>query len=196
MLKSNLTRRALVASAAAVPAVALPGLASDEDRELFALGFELDQVAADWLRQFKKDRARLAEVEARIEAATGIPRDQRPPSVLPAEYTKHPDLPGAAYWRTADQLWNEMGPTLGPNGEDLGEKIWNEIHERLFPLAERIVTFRPKTIAGLAIVALAASLLCADEWDMSDDWRSFERQMIEVMCAFCGVIPAPEQVHI
>jgi hypothetical protein len=84
MLKSNLTRRAFVAGAAGVPVIALPARATDEDTEQLALGVQLDRVAADWLRQQKIDLARLAEWKARLEAATGIPFDQRPQPVFPS----------------------------------------------------------------------------------------------------------------
>jgi hypothetical protein len=71
---------------------------------------------------------------------------------------------------------------------------WNAIHGRMWPIAERIMTFRPKTAAGLAIVARAASFACSDWFDDEDEQSMLDRSIIEAMCAFCGVTPLPAEV--
>jgi hypothetical protein len=76
MSKSTLTRRALVASTAAVPAAAalsLPAVADTADAELFRLGVALDRIEQDWIAQAEIDVKRNAQWEAACEAA-GLPR--------------------------------------------------------------------------------------------------------------------------
>jgi hypothetical protein len=54
MSKSTLTRRALVASTAALPAaaaVSLPAGADTTDAELLRLGVALDRIEQDWIAQ-------------------------------------------------------------------------------------------------------------------------------------------------
>jgi hypothetical protein len=68
----------------------------------------------------------------------------------------------------------------------------SDIYKRMWPLANRIMTFRPKTMAGLAIVARAASYTCAEAfWSDSEEGEEgfYERKAIEAMCHFAGVTP-------
>jgi hypothetical protein len=104
----------------------------------------------------------------------------------------HPDEAAVAYSRVWHRIADELFP-CGPNGEDLGAMAWADIHDRLAPLADRIMEHRPKTVAGLAIVARAASYV-GSEWfeDLEDEERG--RAIIEAMCAFCGVTPLPVEV--
>jgi hypothetical protein len=81
---------------------------------------------------------------------------------------------------------------LGPNGEELDP--WEDIHGRMWPLASDIMTFRPKTVAGLAIVARAASFAREDWFNDEHDESETGRSIIEAMCAFCGVTPLPAEI--
>jgi hypothetical protein len=51
-------------------------------------------------------------------------------------------------------------------------------------------------VAGLAIVARAASFTRADWFDpgLDDEEQQGDRAAIEVLCAFCGVTPLPAEV--
>jgi hypothetical protein len=65
----------------------------------------------------------------------------------------------------------------------------------MVPIANRIMEHRPKTVAGLAIFARATSFVHADVFDLEDlmgDERT--REVVEAMCAFCGVTPLPAEV--
>jgi hypothetical protein len=192
---SKLSRRTLVATAAVLPALAVPAgaaLASDEDPELLALGVEFEKAAVDWVRQRRSDQVNNDEWDARVEAATGIPRDQAPKIVVPAFLEDHPDKSAVAYSR----VWHRIADELyrGPNGEDLSELAWNDIHDRMWPLAKRIMGHRPKTLAGLAVLARAASFAREDWFDDEHEKSGTGRSIIEAMCAFCGVTPLPAEV--
>jgi hypothetical protein len=192
---SKLSRRTLVATAAVLPALVVPAgaaLASDEDPELLALGVEFEKAAVDWVRQRQSDRANSDEWDARVETASGIPRDQAPKIVAPAFWEDHPDKAAIAYSRVWIQISDEL--YRGPNGEDLGAMRWSAIHDRMWPLANRIMQDRPKTVAGLGIVARAASFVCEEWFDDEHPDPDQDRSIIEAMCAFCGVIPLPAEV--
>jgi len=186
MSKSTLTRRALVASTAAMPALAVPAAAADEDPELVALGVEFDKVAADWLRQSASDRKRAAEWRSRVEAATGIPLGESPRPFYGKPASPEEEA-SVDYWRIADQILDD----LKPNSSRLDDQIWESIHDRMWPLAKRIVRSRPKTVAGLALVARAASFICAEWFDFNDadEQDADDRAIIEAVCSFCGVMP-------
>ena len=69
---SKLSRRTLVATAAALPALVVPAgaaLASDEDPELLVLGIEFEKVAVDWVRQRRSDRQPSSAPELKRLAA-------------------------------------------------------------------------------------------------------------------------------
>ena len=193
--KSTFTRRAIVATAAVLPALVVPAgaaLASDEDPELLVLGIEFEKVAVDWVRQRRSDRAHTAEFRARVEAASGIPFDQRSRHPWVYDDQNSPEAVAAtAYHQTWDRISDEMG-NLGPNGEELDP--WEDIHGRMWPLASRIMTYRPKTVAGLAIVARAASFAREDWFNDEHDESETGRSIIEAMCAFCGVTPLPAEI--
>jgi hypothetical protein len=72
---SILSRRTLVASAAALPALAVPALASADnpDAELLRLGAELEHVEQEWLARRALDRKWSAACERAREVA-GMPR--------------------------------------------------------------------------------------------------------------------------
>jgi hypothetical protein len=79
-------------------------------------------------------------------------------------------------------------------GEDLDELAWNDIHDRMWPLANRIMEHRPKTLAGLAVLARAASFAREDWFDDEHEESETGRSIIEAMCAFCGVTPLPAEI--
>jgi hypothetical protein len=76
------------------------------------------------------------------------------------------------------------------------EELWTALHGKMFPIAHRIMVHRPKTAAGLAIFARAASFVDADAFDLRhwDESYNSIRATIEAMCAFCDVKPLPAEV--
>jgi hypothetical protein len=113
--------------------------------------------------------------DAKVEALTGIPADDAP---------HDKDSP---YWtiREATPL-NHPDPEL--------EK-WTEIHNRLFPLCEKILSMRAHTLEGLAVQTNAIGLAAAELWDpgmnQDDDKPNHERMFVEAVCAFLGITPVP-----
>ncbi len=71
--------------------------------------------------------------------------------------------------------------------------VRNDIHDRLFPFCEDILAVRPRTVAGLGVVARAASLSLEEIWDTAAELgtgtEADTRAFIENVCAFAGVLP-------
>jgi hypothetical protein len=182
MSKSTLTRRALVASTAAVPAAAaLPlsaAVADPADAELLRLGAALDRIEQEWLVLHTADAKERAIVEAKIEAATGISLDNAP------ELTTENSEEG--YWATRTKVVKEH-PCEDP---DLTQ--WGNVQDRLYPLADEILSLKASTPAGLAVQAKAVAFAAADLWDpVANEGDVHERLFIEAVCAFCNITPLP-----
>jgi hypothetical protein len=75
--------------------------------------------------------------------------------------------------------WAEVDPDL---------KRWSALHDRMHPLVDRIMTHRPKTLAGLGVLTRAASL-SYDDFDRENDNESKQGDLISAVCSFCGVEP-------
>jgi hypothetical protein len=189
MSHANLSRRALVRGAAAVPAVAglsaaIPALASaadSPDAQLLALRAELDRICEQWLTQRALDDEDSAIFEARVFAATGIAyRD------APAMTEENRDT---GYWAVRDKVIEE-NPRHDDPDPDLTE--WDQIHDRMFPLVDKILAYKAQAVAGLAVQAQAMALCHPELWD-EDNGNSEEdcrhRLFIEAVCAFVGVKP-------
>jgi hypothetical protein len=65
---------------------------------------------------------------------------------------------------------------------------WNALHDRMHPLVNRIMSHRPKTLAGLGMITRAASL-SYDDFDRENDSESRQGDLISAVCTFCGVEP-------
>jgi hypothetical protein len=69
---------------------------------------------------------------------------------------------------------------------------WVEFYDhRLYPVTNRILRLRARTLAGLAIQAKAYTLAIPEVWDHrnngNDERDTFE--FVETVCAFAGVQP-------
>jgi hypothetical protein len=184
MSPENLSRRALVRGAAAVPAVAglsaaIPALASaadNSDAELLALSAQLDRICEQWLAERALDDEHNAIFEARVFAETGIAFRDAPAITDENRNT--------GYWAVRDKVINET-PHHDP---DLTE--WGRIHGRMYPLVDKILTYKAHTVAGLAVQAQAMALGHTELWDEHEEEEGgCHRLFIEAVCAFVGVKP-------
>jgi hypothetical protein len=183
MSPTNLSRRAILAGAASVPALtALPAEAADNpDAELLALGSQLEPIIREWVVKRASDGPERAAWQAACERA-GFPQIAFG-SVPDDEWRAYQDKRG--HIRPDDEEEKELD-------EHGASVVWNSIHERLEPLVEDILAYEAQTVAGLAIQARAMSVWHADLWDTgvydeADDHRVF----IEAVCSFAGVQPVP-----
>jgi hypothetical protein len=190
MPKRSLSRRTLLAAAASLPAAAAadnPALAdpTNPDAELLRLGPKLELLLAEWHAQRAKDERRIEAYDRACEAA-GFP-DVALGSVPIEEWRDCQKRRDAAVPFPLD----ESG--LAKNGES---NAWNNIHGRLFPLTDEILSFRPKTMAGLAVFARAASVENLDYWaEGTENEMEGERSFLEAICAFAGVEPVAIEKH-
>jgi hypothetical protein len=183
MSHANLSRRALVRGATALPAVAglsaaIPALASatdNPDAELLALGAQLDRICEQWLAERALDDKDRAIFEARVFAETGIAyRD------APAITDENRDT---GYWAIRDKVIDET-PHHDP---DLME--WGRIHDRMYPLVDKILGYKAQTVAGLAVQVQAIAISHTELWDEDEEDCYRHRLFIEAVCAFVGVKP-------
>jgi hypothetical protein len=183
----NLSRRHLVTTAAALPALAMPAIADpsgpNPDAELLRLGVELEAVIVEWHAQRAIDKGERSEWEAACVAA-GLPQ---------IEFGTIPDDEWRAYQDKRNAITSEMSWS-SDDTNDYGESIaWNEISDRQFPLIEDIFEQRPHTVAGLAVVARAITLYWAERWEPISEFTGYDRAFMEMVCAFAGVVPVPAE---
>jgi hypothetical protein len=112
----NLSRRHLVTTAAALPALALPAFASEAngpnhpDAELLRLGTELEAVIVDWHAQRAIDKGERSEWEAACVAA-GLPQ---------IEFGTIPDDEWRAYQDKRNAITSEMSWSSDDRPQNLG----------------------------------------------------------------------------
>lgn len=184
---SKLSRRTLVATAAALPALAAPALASDAigashpDAELLALAAELDPIISEWTAQMAIDHRQYDAWLTACERA-GFPE---------VEYGSMPEEEYRAYQkkRFCIHSVDEVPDEVDEHGYSV---VWKKIHDRLNPLLDAILSRKALTVAGLAVLARAITIWHADYWDdgAADEYEN-ERKFIETVCAFVGVTPVP-----
>ncbi len=185
MSHTNLSRRALVRGATALPAVAglsaaIPALASaadNPDAELLALSPQLDRICEQWLAQRALDDEDHAIFEARVFAETGIAYRDAPAITDENRNT--------GYWAARDKILEE-----NPRDDDPDPELteWDQIHDRMYPLVDKILAYKAQTVAGLAVQAQAMAVCHPELWD--EDEEGFRHRLfIEAVCAFVGVKP-------
>ena len=182
MSPENLSRRAILAGAAAVPALALPAEAADNpDAELLALGSQLEPIIREWVAKRASDRRERAAWHAACERA-GFPQIAFG-SVPDDEWRAYQDK--RVHIRPDDEEEEELE-------EDGASVVCNSIHERLEPLVEEILSRKARTVAGLAVQARAMSAWHSELWDEKIYGKNNDdRVFIEAVCSFAGVQPVP-----
>jgi hypothetical protein len=184
----KLSRRHLVTTAAALPALAIPALASEvigpnhPDAELLRLGVELETVIIEWRALRAKDAVTAKAMDAACDAA-GLP-DRGPPDFSSLDdYYAYMRRRAAAMESVTDHA------DLTADG---GSIAWEELDARVQPLIEAIMALQPRTIAGLGVVARTFTLHHAEQWEpFAADDKLQNRQFMEAVCAFAGVVPVP-----
>jgi hypothetical protein len=148
------SRRALLTAAPAVAAGALLagtavnavaiGLAkageAGDDAELLSLKPEVDDVLDEWIRQMKKDCVDHQEFERLHLARFGFEQDD-----APEVDWKDPEY--LAYDRDLMRLIHEHHS--GRSEDELDLNHWGRLYERLYPLAEKALSYRASTVEGL-----------------------------------------------
>jgi hypothetical protein len=183
-MSKTTTRRAILACLAclaAAPAIAVPALADPSaDAELLALGVVLEEFIREWHRQRAKDRDESDYVDAKMEAA-GFSTD-----------APLPDQDSAGWWDMWHKVRREVGLPVTCEEEEAREDSWDRMHDRMYPLVGEIFSHKPKTIAGLAVIARAITLSDSHLWtDWQDEGNDHQRTFIEAVCSFAGVTPVP-----
>jgi hypothetical protein len=165
----------------------LAGQQGEDDPELLALGVELEELIVIWHRQCAIDQKELDDFKA-AAAAAGCPHKEHD------EFMEMDDADRKAYMAAHVALSNARHSDDDPEYNEAGESIiWNEIHDRLYPLCDRILSFRPRTVAGVAIQARAISLSADTLWDEQQCERDQNLlSFIEAMCLFAGVRPVKQ----
>jgi hypothetical protein len=180
------SRRAILAGAAILPALAAPaiaGSASNPDAELLALRPKLESVIADYISRFVAAEKHHEAWEAACIRA-GLPH---------REATDFPSIGEfAAYNRACFKI--DAGDGYVDETDEHGCSIaWTSLNERMFDICDRIAEIQPRTVEGLGIRARAYSFSrCAEIWDGDAD--DIE-QLIDPLCAFCGVRPVYAEVE-
>ena len=189
----NTTRRAILAGAAALPALSIPAIASAADGPIFALEREL--VAA--LDRAKEGFNISHEAAARFDALKPAePETPQPPAEYAGLYKKithgefemlpeaHPlvvwnretretrDTISGNYRRECDRLSRECGL-------DEAEENASDLSHAAFEIGERIFASRARTTEGLMVKFRTVSRLGLED-DLSGAWASI-RQDIEEM---------------
>ena len=178
---SKLSRRALVTSAATLPALAVPAFAADvigpnhPDAELLRLGAELDHIIAEWHAQRAIDKANCDLRDAACETA----------GLSDIEFGTMPDDEWLAY----KEKRLAVRRACVNSGDDVN--VWDDIHGRMWPMIDAIIERKAQTLAGFAVQARAISLSYSELWDGGEGEGNHYRPFIEAACAFAGVVPVP-----
>ena len=185
---SKLSRRTLVTSAAALPALAVPAFASGAlgpdhpDAELLRLGAKLDPIIRRWAAKRAVEVQWHAEWEAICERA-GLPRIEGG-TIADDDWHAHQEKRWAI--RPAHEEEDEV--------DERGWSVdWMDILETLDTLTKEIISRKAQTVSGLAVQARAMTVYYSELWDggRSDDDPQDHRNFIEAVCAFVGITPEP-----
>jgi hypothetical protein len=175
---TSMTRRFLMNALVSVASIAaaMPAAIAAEphpDAELLALNAKLDPIMREWVERWTFDQRHQ---EAWMEACerAGLPDREVEDFASADEYWAYGDL--------RRRVPNPLGEYPDPDLDG-----WTDIHDRMHPLMEMIVSLRARTPAGFAIQARTASIYQVDLWDNEggEDIRTF----VEAACAFAGVVP-------
>jgi hypothetical protein len=179
--RSNTTsRRALLAGLAGTTAAgitpAIAGATNGDDAELVALAYRFDPLFDDWVCQKKASQAIHDEFNERLQRATGLTRAEAPEI----------DWNDPA-WIAYDQTMTQI--SRAPDRVHWDEAAWVRLRDELYPLANEILSFEAKTLAGIRLQVRALMAAYDDEtWASDDDGPAHAMgNFIQSVCAFTGV---------
>jgi hypothetical protein len=181
-MTTKTSRRAILAGAATLPALAMPAIASAPIGKISFpdLATEFADLYPRWLAGMRKGAENLAAFNAKVKAATGISRDAEPP------YDNDP----TGYWDTLNALANKPDGDRDPVDKDGHSIVWAEIHDELFALAEEIMRQPAKSIADLALQAQVAGVINEQHWDEGLEFEPDNvclRVLADNICKIAGV---------
>jgi hypothetical protein len=166
---SKLSRRSLVASAAALPALAVPAVAVAAELDRHHPDAELIKLAEAYERLVRVRAPLLADYNERWLAAINS--------------LKGRDLTGPEYEAEMSRLWVESG------SEKAHEKV-EPLDDQLYDLALKIIDAPVHTVAGLRAKVVLVLDTEAPLWDGPPedlDWdKRALRNLIEAVCSVGG----------
>jgi hypothetical protein len=184
---SQPNRRNALALVATLPALAAPAAVAamgSPDAELLELGVKLDAIISEYQAEVRLYQNETNVWEAACEAAE-LPR---------LDLDEVPREEWDARQEARCELWYpekaEHDARLAANHDEHGCSIvWNDIHGRLYPIVDDILSRRAHSLAGLAVQARAVVMGEAEIWEAPCEEYERERVFIESVCALVGVKP-------
>jgi len=181
---SKLSRRTLVTSAATLPALAVPALASDTmaanpDFKLLQMGAKLKILIGEYLALEERENRRHAAWEAACVAA-GLP--DKPGRLSDDNYRAYQAKRSSLRAYSAEDEED-------PENPDGWVALQNKITDRLYPLVDKILSCKAHTLAGLAVQAEAISCHHNESAAVEEGTHAEHREFIEAVCAFLNYKP-------
>jgi hypothetical protein len=146
-MSTSLNRRAILAGAAALPAMSIPALAADA--ELLAIG---EKMRALW-SPYWEAKARAHEEHERMFEFAGANRP---------DYVKI-----ARKWSVEEERANWKEAEAKTDHRAAADRR-SELGDQMVPLAEAASEFEATTMAGVGVLA-AAALFLGDDFDIADE---------------------------
>jgi hypothetical protein len=155
------TRRAILAGAAAIPALSLPAIAeANPDAELIALGRQLDQLVIGF-NDARERNAGHREGEEKAHWRIGQ-------MLKEGSMTAQDD-----YLEALNRLMKDAPPPSHPTDED----FWG----LLDPVQSRIAELPAKSLDGLKVKARSAKFTCSPFWDGPAEDADWDHRMIRAV---------------
>jgi hypothetical protein len=178
----QLSRRSLVTTVAALPALAVPAesaLAGEAagDAELLQLGKLLEPIERDVYAQHAMDDAEDRAFWAEVEARTGVAEHDRP--------DRDDTSPEArAYYDVRDEILKALYPDDDKDEEGMTrtDRVWVPLRDRVDALGQRIFARKATTLGGLAVQTRAIMLTDYKIWfGESEHMSSYLRSVCRVL---------------
>jgi hypothetical protein len=157
---------------------------ADADAELLSLKPEVDDVLGDWIRQTTKDCLERREFERAHLAKFGFEQDDAPePDWKDPEYV--------AYGREVMRLINEFHSGKSDDEADLDH--WDRITDRLYPLAEEVLSYKASTLEGLRLQTRTLIIYYQEIWNpaLYSATEPAQPGMFAFFASLCGVLGVP-----
>jgi hypothetical protein len=171
--RSALAGLSLLVGATIVPIAVDAATKLDGDAELLALAVQFEPLYADWIEFMTADHAYLAKLEALLAPRISARLGDGPYSE--DEYV-------AARLAAVDEIDQDV---LDDGYEDLP---WDDLHDRLYPKCDEILSRVATTREGVALQVKAAICAEMDAW-INEDTAEHRRisALVESVCQFVGV---------